>query len=200
MSITDEVYGQFTNKIESGASEIIRSVPGTANEAVDLSKKIIQEGVAGIALVFKAPVFTAEYIMKAIGKITNDPQYASQNISIEELSKNSDIKQIDAAMTKDKMRHFDKACKKYGVKYNAVVDRSDKKEPTYYVFFQGKETQVIEQAMKESYKSYVKEQVSPRLSVKAKLAFFRSKVAEKAQMQRDSLGKEKRLSRSELQH
>ena len=114
------------------------------------------------------------------------------------LEKNSDIRQVDSNLTKAEMHFFDKSCKKFGIKYNAVVDKSDPKEPTYYIFFKGKDTAVIEKAMKETYEMFIKEQAKPRLSVRAKLAFFRDRVTARGQAQQDR-GKEKPHSRSEQQ-
>ena len=127
-----------------------------------------------------------------------NPKYYKNNISISELEKNSDIRQVDINLTKTEMKYFDKACRKFGVKYNAVVDRSDPKEPTYYVFFRGKDTAVVEKAMKETYETFLKVQAKPKLSVRAKLAFFRDRVKDRDNEQQE-LGKEKHVHKSEQQ-
>ena len=88
------------------------------------------------------------------------------------------------------MKHFDSGCKKYGITYTAVIDKSNTKDPAYYVFFKGKETAIIEQVMKESYQKFMHEQAKPKLSVRAKLAFFHNRVAERDSKQQE-MGKEK---------
>lgn len=96
------------------------------------------------------------------------------------------------------MKYFDSGCKKYGVTYSSVVNKNTPKEPTYYVFFKGKETPIIEQVIKEAYESYIKEQAKPRLSVRAKLAFFRNRVKARDNEQQE-LGKERHNNRADRQ-
>lgn len=199
MSVTDDVSSQVMNKAEA-APQMLKSGVDVIKGSVDTGKSLAGGAASGIALIFKAPKFTADVIMKAVGKMTKNPKYYSQNVSIAELSKNSDIRQVDTGLTKSEMRYFEKACKKYNITYNAVVDKSDKsnpKEQTYYIFFKGKEASVIEQAMKESYKNYMKDQARPRFSVKAKLAFFRDRVAARDSQQ--DIGKEKHNNRADRQ-
>jgi len=190
MSATDDISAQLINKAENGIKTGARNIKGIIN---------------GIVLVFKAPAFTCSAVMKATGKIvtgfgriTRNVKYSKQNISIMELEKNSDIRKIDEGITRDVMKYFDKGCKKYGVSYSAVMDKSDSRNPTYYVFFKGKEASVIEQVLKDSYKAFVKEQAKPKVSIRAKLAFFRDKVAARDKQEQD-LGKEKHYNRADRQ-
>lgn len=125
-------------------------------------------------------------------------KHGSYHISKKENKETWEIRQVDINLTKTEMKYFDKACRKFGVKYNAVVDRSDPKEPTYYVFFRGKDTAVVEKAMKETYETFLKEQAKPKLSVRAKLAFFRDRVKDRDNEQQE-LGKEKHVHKSEQQ-
>lgn len=187
MSLTDEVSNELVDKVERASPHIIRAVPG-----------MVKVPVAGIALVFKASKFTSETIMQATGRMLRNPQYYKNNISISELEKNSDIRQVDVNLTKAEMRYFEKSCKKFGVKYNAAVDRSNPKEPTYYIFFRGKEAAVIEKAMKETYEMFLKEQAKPKLSIRAKLAFFHDRVKAR-DAKEQNLGKEKHHKKSEQQ-
>ncbi len=202
MSLTDDISGQLISKAESEIPQLLRNGTEAAKNVVDGSKTIVKTAasstVSGIALVFKATTFAEKVIMQALGRMLKNPKYYKNNISIAELEKNSDIRQVDSNLTKAEMHFFEKSCKKFGIKYNAVVDKSDPKEPTYYIFFKGKDTAVIEKAMKETYEMFIKEQAKPRLSVRAKLAFFRDRVTARDQAQQD-LGKEKHHSRSEQQ-
>ncbi len=191
MSVTDDISAQVMNKAEEG----IKAVPGMLKGSV----------VSGIAIVFKAPAFTVHTTMNAVGKaskgfgrLAHNPKYFKNNVSIAELEKNSDIKKIDEGITKDVMKYFDSGCRKYGITYSALADKSNPKEPTYYVFFKGRETPVIEQVLKESYQAFVKEQAKPKVSIRAKLAFFRNRVAARDKEQQD-LGKEKHHNRADRQ-
>lgn len=193
MSVSDDISSQLQNKMERGITQAVRGIPylpNTIGNAASGVKNIASGTVSGIALIIKAPVLSAKGVMAFVGRMEQNPKYSKQNISIAELEKNSDIKKVDEGITRDVMKHFDKSCKKYGVTYSAVVDKSASKDPTYYIFFKGKETPVIEQALKEAYKGYVQEQAKPHISVRAKLAFFRDRVTARDKEQQD-LGKEK---------
>lgn len=192
MSVTDDISSQLMGKVEEG----IRAAPGMAKGALHGAAGVGKGAEAGIVLVFKGGAFTADKIMSIAGKLSHNPKYSRQNISIAELEKNSDIKMVDDSITKDVMKYFDAGCKRYGVKYSAVMDKSNPKEPTYYVFFKGKESTVIEHIMKEAYASYVKEQAKPRFSVKAKLAFFLDRVKARDSEQQE---KERHNNRADRQ-
>ena len=95
----------------------------------------------------------------------------------------------------DVMKHFDRHCKKYGVKYSAI---HNVREKNYTIFFEGKKSDTILRVMQEAFKDYaeevqnkkgkslnrdkdVKKEKGPekRESVKAKLAFFRNRVKDR---------------------
>lgn len=194
MSVTDDISSQLMGKVGEG----IRAAPGMTKSVLSGGKSLISGVESGIVLVFKGGSFTADKVMSIAGKLSHNPKYSKRNISIAELEKNSDIKKIDEAVTKDVMKYFDSGCKKYGVTYSAVVNKNTPKEPTYYVFFKGKETPIIEQVIKEAYESYIKEQAKPRLSVRAKLAFFRNRVKARDNEQQE-LGKERHNNRADRQ-
>lgn len=201
-SVTDEVSSRLLDKAENEAQQLLQNgtqtVKSIVGGAMSLGSSAATGAVSGIALIFKATSFSSKTIMQAVGRMKHDPKYYKNNISIAELEKNSDIRQVDTNLTKEEMRYFDKSCKKFGIKYNAVVDKSDPKEPTYYIFFKGKDTAVIESAMKESYKAFVKEQAQPKFSVRAKLAFFHERVTARDKEQQE-YGKEKHYSHSDIQ-
>lgn len=201
MSVSDDISSQLQNKAEQGITQAMRSLPylpGTVGNAISGAGRTVSGAISGIVLVIKAPVLSAKGIMTFVGRMGQNPKYSKQNITIEELEKNSEIKKVDEGITKDVMKYFDKSCRKYGVTYSAVVDKSNPKDPSYYIFFKGKETPVIEQALKEAYKEYVQEQAKPHISVRAKLAFFRNRVTARDKEQQD-LGKEKHNNRADRQ-
>lgn len=201
MSVSDDISSQIQNKAEQGITQAMRSlpyVPNTIGNVVSGARNTVSGAISGIVLVIKAPVLSAKGIMAFVGRMGQNPKYSKQNVTIEELEKNSDIRKIEEGITRDVMKYFNKSCQKYGVTYSAVVDKSNPKDPSYYIFFKGKETPVIEQALKEAYKEYVKEQAKPHISVRAKLAFFRNRVTARDKEQQD-LGKEKHNNRADRQ-
>lgn len=193
MSVTDDISSQLMGKVGDG----IRAAPGMTKNVLSEGKSLVSGMESGIVLVFKGGAFTTEKLMSIAGKLSHNPKYSKQNISIAELEKNSDIKKIDDAIAKDVMKYFDTGCKKYGIKYSAVMDKSTK-ESMYYVFFKGKETSAIEQVIKEAYETYMKEQAKPRISIKAKLAFFLDRVKARDSQQQE-LGKERHNNRADRQ-
>lgn len=186
MSVTDDVSSQIQNKAQEGISQAIQGLPNALSGAKDA----VSGAVSGIVFIVRMPVLTAQGVMSIVKNMSHNPQYSKQNVSIAELGKRDEVKKIDENITRDVMKHFDKSCRKYGITYSAVVDKSNPRDPTYYIFFKGKETPVIEQALKEAYKSYLKKQANPRISIRARLAFFRKRVIARDQHQQD-LGKEK---------
>lgn len=175
MSVSDDISNQIQNKAEQGITQAMRALPylpNTIGNAVSGTRSVVSGSISGIVLVIKAPVLSAKGIMAFVGRMGQNPKYSKQNVTIEELEKNSEIKKVEEGITRDVMKYFDKSCRKYRVTYSAVVDKSNPKDPSYYIFFKGKETPVIEQALKEAYKEYVQEQAKPHISVRAKLAFF----------------------------
>lgn len=182
MSVTDDVSSQLMNKSQEGTSQAIKGLPDALSKASDKT-------VSGIVIIIKMPFLTIQGVMAVVGQMSHNPRFSKQNLSMEELGKKAEVKKIDEGITRDVMKSFDKSCRKYGVRYSAVVDKSDPKNPVYYVFFKGKETPVIEQALKEAYELYVKEQAKPRISVRAKLAFFHKRVAARDKQQEQ--GREK---------
>lgn len=201
MSVSDDISSQIQNKAEQRITQAMRTLPhlpNTIGNTVSGTRNVISGAVSGIVMVIKAPVLTTKEVMAFTGRMSHNPKYSKQNITIEELEKNSDIKKVDEGLTRDVMKYFDKSCRKYGVTYSAVVDKSNPKDPSYYIFFKGKETPVIEQALKEAYKEYVKEQAKPHISVRAKLAFFRNRVTARDKEQQN-LEKEKNNNRADRQ-
>lgn len=186
MSVTDDISSQLKNKAQEGLSQAMQALPG----AVSAAKGAAGGAIKGIVFIVRTPFLTIHGIMAVVGQVSHNPKYSKQNVSVAELGKKDEIKKVDERFTKDMMKPFDKECRKYGITYSAVVDKSDPKNPTYYIFFKGRETPVIEQALKDAYRSYVKEQAKPRVSIRAKLAFFHKRVIDRDQQQQN-LGKEK---------
>ncbi len=151
----------------------------------------------------KGTTFTAKNLFKALKKSaylsTKDIKYSSKNISIDELQKSGNIKVMDESTSAEVMHYFDKGCRKYHVKYSAMKDTTDKNNPQYLIFFEGKNDQIILNVMKEATKEYVesrKEKKNPeknKESVLAKLKFFRNRVATRERE------REKNINRSDKQ-
>ena len=108
MATSDDVSRQLQEKLQSSASQAVKSMPYAAQGAASATKGIF----SGICLLIRAPYLTTETVMTAVGKLNHNPKYSKSNISIRELEMNSDIKKMDDSLTKDVMKHFDSGCKK----------------------------------------------------------------------------------------
>lgn len=219
--------------MSSITDELIGKAPGGAKKTAELtlraSKKISEkasDAVKGICLVLVTGTeFTADAVMKAVKKSafkrTGDIKFSEKNIDIGELRKSGRVYQVEENILQDTMKYFDQQCKKHGVKYSAMKDTRDEGKPgykpSYMVFFEGKDTDLIMNVLREAYKDYAEEQKKAkeaqnnekengrinekqyegkkhnkrrgtqserpqkRESVKAKLAFFRNRVAAREQ-------------------
>lgn len=217
--------------------------PEEAKKAAETSAKALkgiksgmQEAVKGICLLLiNGSEFTADAVMNAVRKVafkkTGDIKFSKNNIDISELKKTGHVYAVEENILQDAMKYFDKHCKECGVKYSAMKDtRGEEKtdyKPSYMVFFEGKDTDLILHVLKEAYKDYAEEQKNDkqaeksgrkneqeknqtgekkekdnqekpdkRESVKAKLAFFRDRVAARDK-ERDAV--EKHHQHSDIQ-
>ncbi len=207
MSITDEIIGKAPSQLEKASDLSLRAVKEARGGIKDAAGTI-----KGICLLLaKGATFTESNVMKAVRyvafKKTGDIKYSKNNIDISKLRKSGHVYKVEGNILGDAMGGFDEQCKKYGVKYSAMKDtRGEGKpdyEPSYMVFFEGKDTDTIMHVLQESYKDYFEKQekegreadqkevekgeppkrtkdkgMKPeeRESVKAKLAFFRDRV------------------------
>lgn len=206
MSITDEILSKApdqTMKAAGGAKGGLKSTAGV---------------VKGICLLLvKCADFSEATVMQAVKNValkkTGDIKYSKNNIDIAKLRESGNVYRVEDNVLADVMGAFDKQCKKYGIKYSAMIDTKDEGkpgyQPSYMVFFEGRDDSVIMNALAEAYVEYEKHQkaktiaedVTPqeekgkkgrrwgrknnqekenpeqRESVKAKLAFFRDRVA-----------------------
>ena len=178
-SLSDDVAAQLVNKF-----------PDAAGKAVKTGKKTAQGTMKGIVLTFKGGKFTLELVIKAIKKLldinSTGVNYSSKNISMEKLQKEGTVTAINDKVSKEVMKPLDKLCRKYGIKYNALYDAENDK---YHVFFNAKNTEVINvffnkataeyftnQAKKEKVNENGKEASEhSRSSVRGKITFFRNR-------------------------
>ncbi|MGN1332871.1 MAG: DUF3801 domain-containing protein [Lachnospiraceae bacterium] len=138
---------------------------------------------------------------------TGNIEFSNQNIDMVQLQQSGKVSKIDENITADVMKHFNAQCKRFGVKYSAMKDERDPENPSYMIFYNGKSGEIILQVMKEAYKDYMEsqkqaeqpeqeqkkenqkkkktfwgkqkqEEPQKRESVRAKLAFFRDRVAD----------------------
>lgn len=206
-SLTDDLMTKAAGKAADKGPQAIANMLDGAKKGVKTGGKVLK----GICLMLgKGVDFTTESVMSAINekvllKKTGDIKFSSRNVSIDELSKSGFVKRIDDAVTADVMRHFDKACKDAGVKYSAMKDEREPQNPQYYIFYEGKTADVILHVMQEAYKDYMAEQEqkakgldksNTREGIRAKLAFFRDRVAAR---DRESEAVEKHRTHTEPQ-
>lgn len=204
MSITDEIMGKAPDqamKAAGGAKDGLKSTAGV---------------VKGICLLLmKSADFSAATVMQAVRNValkqTGDIKYSKNNIDITKLRESGHVYKMDDSITAEVMGAFDNQCKKYGIKYSAMVDTRDEGKPdykpSYMIFFEGKDDTLIINAITQAYLDYEKHQkvdVRQRLgkendqkqddpkqreSVKAKLAFFRDRVTAR-DAERDAVEKQ----------
>lgn len=169
-SITDELIGELIGKTADGAKKTAE----ITTKAAKASKKAFT-AVKGICLVLAAgSEFTTDTVMNAVRKSafkkTGDIKFSENNIDIGELRKSGHVYQVEDNILQETMKYFDNQCKKYGIKYSAMKDtRNEGKtgsKPSYMVFFEGKDADLILHALKEAYKDYAEDQERAKESQK----------------------------------
>lgn len=219
MSITDEILGKAPNQMAK-ASDVTFKAAKEAREAV----KDAAGAVKGICLILaKGADFTESSVMNAVKEVaflkTKDIKYSKNNIDISKLRKSGRVYRVEDNILEEVMGCFDEQCKKHGIKYSAMKDTRGEGnpdyKPSYMVFFEGRDSNTILSVLQETWKDYEekqkqdkakekqggrrikrKEKPEKRESVKAKLAFFRDRVAARNQ-ERD--GVEKHHQRTDIQ-
>jgi len=201
-SLSDDITSRAFDKAPQMAKDLAKGA--------DVSVRATGKAIKGICLILgKGVGFTTENVMNAVNekalKKTGDIKYSRRNINIKQLSKAGTVKKIEDTITGDVMRHFDAACKQHGVKYSAMKDTKEPKNPQYYVFYEGKSADLILHVMEQAYKDYMSEQKQKERnigkekapeSIRAKLAFFRDRVAAR---DRENAAVEKNRAHSEPQ-
>ena len=189
-SITDELLGKMVSidNVRKGGGIVGSTIRGGAKICIILAK---------------GTNFTAKNLFKALKQAafltTDNIEFSTKNVSIKELHKGGSVKVVSDEMSAEVMHYFDEACKKLKIKYTAMKDVSDKNNPQYMVFFEGKNDQMIFQAIQNAMKKYVEEPAKQktnkeRESILAKLKFFRNRVTARNREQ-----KEKMVNRSDKQ-
>lgn len=219
MSITDEIMSKAPDNVAK-ASDVSFKAAKEAREGL----KDAAGAVKGICLLLgKGVGFSEANVMKAVKAVafkkTGDIKFSNANIDISKLRKSGHVYRVEENILAEAMGGFDAQCKKHGIKYSAMKDTREDK-PSYMVFFEGRDTDTITSALQEAIKDYVEKQEKEegqdkteekkgrwrktdktadpekRDSVKAKLAFFRDRVAAR-DAERDDV--EKHHQRSDIQ-
>lgn len=219
MSITDDIMNKAPDNI-SKASDITLKAAKEAREGIKDAAGMVK----GICLLLlDGAEFTESSVMKAVKEVafrkTGDIKFSKNNIDIEKLRKSGHVYKVEDSILSEVMHAFDRQCKKYGIKYSAMIDTKGEgkpdNKPSYMIFFEGEDDKMIMSALAEAYVEYEKhqkakaiakeipqqskrwlgkkkdqEQNDPeqRESVKAKLAFFRDRVAARDK-ERDAIEK-----------
>lgn len=155
MSITDEIMGKAPDqaiKAAGGAKDGLKNAAGV---------------VKGICLLLmKSADFSVATVMQAVKNValkqTGDIKYSKNNIDITKLRESGHVYKMDDSITAEVMGAFDNQCKKYGIKYSAMIDTRDEGKPdykpSYMIFFEGKDDTLIINAITEAYLEYEKHQ------------------------------------------
>lgn len=224
MSITDDIMSKAPDNVAKASDVTFKAVKEAKEGVKDATGAVkgicllLGKGVGfSEATVMKA--------VKAVAfKKTGDIKYSNRNIDISKLRNSGHVYRVEENILAEVMGGFDAQCKKHGIKYSAMKDtRGEGKpdyKPSYMVFFEGRDSETILSVLQETYKDYAEKQeqekgqdkteeekghwrkknktVEPekRDSVKAKLAFFRDRVAAR-DAERDDV--EKHRQRSDIQ-
>lgn len=183
-SLTDDLMGNLPEQMKKGANSALKAGQDVVKGAGSISNEI--QGLC--VMLLKGLDFTTENVVNAVKdvafKASKDVKYSSRNISVDQLKKSGKVFKVDDMVSGDVMKHFDKHCRKMGIQYSAMKDCRDDK-PAYILFFKGNDSDLILQAMQSGCRDFDKEKAGvlgkgkqeQRESVKAKLAFFRDRVA-----------------------
>lgn len=218
ISASDEITKKIFDKSPDVVSKSYQGAKQAGSDILYVEGKTLK----GICIILgNGTEFTTKNVMKAVKQIafhkTGSIKYSGQNVDMEELKKSGSVTVANEHVTEEVMQFFDKYCKKFGVKYNAVLDERDPENPSYMLFFNGKNDKIILKALQEAYLDYEKSQVKreqgkepqkekgkkknkrqtqEKESVRAKLAFFRNRVADRDKEQENV---ERHHNRSERQ-
>ena len=218
-----EMYEKSVSAAMKGAKAAYSAINGTVHIGAKVGGKTIK-GIC--LILDKGTEFTTQNVMKAVRDLaynkTGNIEFSSQNIDMVKLQESGAVSKVEENITADVMKHFNEQCKRFGVKYSAMKDESDPANPSYMIFYNGKSAQIILQVMKEAYKDYAQaqkqtnkseqeknkgkkkglwgrtknEEPKKRESVRAKLAFFRDRVADR---EKDRGALEKNVRHADLQ-
>ncbi|MCM1103272.1 MAG: PcfB family protein [Clostridium sp.] len=199
-SLTDDLMGRLPEQVKKGANTALKA----GQQAVKGTESLANEIKGLCVILLKGLDFTTENVVNAVKdvafKASKDVKYSSHNISVDQLKKSGKVFKVDDMVSGDVMKHFDKHCRKMGIKYSAMKDcRDGDDKPAYILFFQGNNSDLILQAMQNGCKDFDREKSGAvhkqeqRESVKAKLAFFRDRVAARDKS-REVVEKQKNLA------
>jgi len=140
-----------------------------------------------VSLVFRAASLSKDTLVKAMKAYLeyekqhrNNEEPKHGKMTLEELvGQGQGATAIE--LTDNNVRTFEKVAKKYNVDFAVKKDKTEH-PPKYYVFFKGKDTDVITQAFKEFVKQNEKQK--QRVSVRAKLKNFAKTVAQNKNRER----------------
>lgn len=225
MSMTDDIMSKTTDNVAKASDVTIKAAKEAKGAVKDTAG-----AVKGICLLLgKGAGFSGAAVMKAVKAVafkkTGDIKFSNRNIDISKLRKSGHVYRVEDNVLAETMKDFDAQCKKHGIRYSAMKDtRGEGKpdyQPSYMVFFEGRDTDTIMSALQEACKDYLdkqeKEEVGQdktkekkwrwrekdkeaapenRESVKAKLAFFRDRVAAR-DAERDAV--EKHRQKTDIQ-
>lgn len=176
-SIGEQIAQEQVDKAKKAAGKLVRP----AGKGV----------VKGMCLIIKASEFTTKTLMAAVKHClyekTGNVDYSNRNISMKALKKSGRVSIMPEGVTQDVMKFFDRYCKKYGIKYSAMLDQRNPESSQYMVFFHSDNAELIMKALQEGYKDFSKASIKSKMqgkedkseereSVVGKLYSFRSRI------------------------
>lgn len=122
----------------------------------EVEQKTVALAVSGVKLTAKCLKKAMQLFLRQSKTAHQEKKYSKGKIPINKLSaKGQPLSSMD--FSESGLRKFTAMARKYNVAFSAIKD-PNKTPPQYTVFFQGKNTAVIQQAMKEFLRYKVKKQ------------------------------------------
>lgn len=188
---------------DSASESIAKKLPGASEKAIKGSIKGAKKTWKGICLVIKGGVFNLKKIIEAINRLLDLKQsgsfvaLAGKNVSIEKLQRLGNITSVDPQISKEVMQPLNKLCRRYNIKYTALYDKSTNE---YKVFFNAKNTEILDIFLKKASSTYMEKQQKMqdkaqksekrKESVRGKIEFFRNRVKKYNENRQKMNGKE----------
>ena len=134
-------------------------------------------GKQTVVIALKASKLTVNAIVKAIQQRHKDPLKHGKQ-SMKQLVKH-DTALSSIPITNENLRSFDRIAKKYNIDYHIDKDKSTT-PPTFYMYFKGKDVEVVEKALKEYAAKMMKQKSKQSIRQKLKKAKDKIKKQERS--------------------
>lgn len=137
----------------------------------------VRTGKQTVVIALKASKLTVNAIVKAIQQRHKDPLKHGKQTMKQLVKHDAALSHIP--ITNENLRSFDRIAKKYNIDYHIDKDKSTT-PPTFYMYFKGKDVEVVEKALKEYAAKMLKQKEKPSIRQKLKKAKDKIKKQERS--------------------